>query len=76
MSSTPKDIALPAGKLAAIMFTDIVGYTSMMGDDETKALAMVDENQAIQKPLISKYRGTLLKEMGDGNLICFESATD
>ncbi len=62
--------------LAAIMFTDIVGYTAMMGRDEPKAMEMVRKNREIQKPLIEKYRGSLLKEMGDGNLASFPTASD
>ena len=63
-------------QLAAIMFTDIVGYTAMMGKDEPKAMEMVRKNRDIQKPLIEKYNGSLLKEMGDGNLASFQTASD
>ena len=62
--------------LAAIMFTDIVGYTAMMGKDEPRAMDMVRKNREIQKPLIEKYNGSLLKEMGDGNLARFPTASD
>jgi class 3 adenylate cyclase len=39
-------------QLAAIMFTDIVGYTALMGEDEDKAFALLKKNREIQKPLI------------------------
>lgn len=63
-------------KLAAIMFTDIVGYSSMMGSDEDEALNMLRENRALHKDLIRKHNGELLKEMGDGVLAMFPAAYD
>ena len=53
-------------QLAAIMFTDIVGYTALMGNDSSKALELVRINREIQKPLVEKHGGKWLKEMGDG----------
>jgi len=63
-------------QLAAIMFTDIVGYTALMGKDEQKAMQLLDQNRVLQKPLIEEYRGKYLKEMGDGILASFSSAGD
>ena len=63
-------------KLAAVMFTDIVGYTAMMSKDEQKALSALQKNRDIQKPLVKKFNGEFLKEMGDGTLLCFQSALD
>ena len=63
-------------RLAAIMFTDIVGYTALMGSDENKAFKVLRKNREIQRPLIKKYRGEWLKEMGDGILAQFNSATN
>ena len=63
-------------KLAAIMFTDIVGYTALMSKDEQNALRILQKNRDIQKPLIEKYNGEWLKEMGDGTLSCFASVVD
>ena len=63
-------------QLAAIMFTDIVGYTAMMGKDSNKALELVRNNREIQKPLVEKYNGKWLKEMGDGAMAQFGSALD
>ena len=44
-------------QLAAIMFTDIVGYTALMGRDEPRAFQLLKRNRQLQKPLIEKYRG-------------------
>jgi len=63
-------------KLAAIMFTDIVGYTSLMGTDERKAFDFIKKNRRIHWRLIRKYKGRLLKEMGDGILASFSSSMD
>jgi TolB-like protein len=58
------------------MFTDIVGYTSLMGSDEDKAFQFLRQNRDIQQSLINKFHGEWLKEIGDGILAQFSSATD
>jgi serine/threonine-protein kinase len=63
-------------KLAAIMFTDIVGYTALMGEDESKALGLLQKNRDFLKPIVEQHNGEWLKEMGDGTLSCFTSAVD
>ena len=63
-------------QLAAIMFTDIVGYTALMGKDSDKAMELVDVSKEIQKPLVEKHHGKWLKEMGDGAMAQFTSALD
>jgi len=62
--------------LAAIMFTDLVGYTALMGKDSAKALELVHISKEIQKPLVEKHHGKWLKEMGDGAMAQFNSALD
>ena len=66
----------PSRQLAAIMFTDIVGYTALMGKDSAKALELVRISKEIQKPLVEKHYGQWLKEMGDGALVKFGTALD
>ncbi|MFN2439388.1 MAG: adenylate/guanylate cyclase domain-containing protein [Chitinophagaceae bacterium] len=63
-------------QLAAIMFTDIVGYTALMGDDEQKAFELLNKNRQLQKPLIEQYGGKWIKELGDGVLASFSTVTD
>jgi len=67
---------MPNRQLAAIMFTDIVGYTSLMGKDEKMAMNLVRKNRDVQKPLIEKHGGTWLKEMGDGAIAIFYTASE
>ncbi len=63
-------------KLACIVFTDIVGYTSLMGSNEPHAFGLLQKNRSIQKPLIEEFNGRILKEMGDGLMAVFETATE
>ena len=64
MSNSPK----VERKLAAIMFTDIAGYTEQMSADENKAYAQIKKKREILLPLVEKYEGKLIKEIGDGTL--------
>jgi TolB-like protein/class 3 adenylate cyclase/Tfp pilus assembly protein PilF len=66
----------PTRQLAAIMFTDIVGYTAMMGEDEQKAFSILAKNRELQKPIIEKYNGRWIKELGDGVLASFNTVSD
>lgn len=63
-------------KLAAIMFTDVVGYVALMEADEQQALALLHRNRKLHKSIIQKYGGKWLKEMGDGILASFSSSSD
>ena len=63
-------------QLAAIMFTDIVGYTASMGNDEQKAFELLDRNRQIQKPIIKQFNGRLIKELGDGVMASFKTVSD
>lgn len=63
-------------QLAAIMFTDIVGYTALMGEDEQKAFELLKKNRLIQRPIIEEHNGRWLKEIGDGVLASFNAVSD
>ncbi len=63
-------------QLAAIMFTDIVGYTALMGDDEQKAFDFLNKNRQIQQPVIEQFNGRLIKELGDGVMASFPTVSD
>ena len=58
------------------MFTDIVGYTALMGDDEEKAFELLKKNRQLQKPLIEQNNGRWIKELGDGVLASFNTVSD
>ena len=72
MSNSPK----VERKLAAIMFTDIAGYTESMSYDESQAITAVKKKRSIIQPLIKDYNGIFVKEIGDGTLSYFSSAID
>jgi adenylate cyclase len=60
-------------KLAAIMFTDIVGFSRRMGADEARMLRLLDvHNQAIQQA-VAEHHGTVIKTVGDAFLVDFPS---
>jgi len=63
-------------QLAAIMFTDIVGYTALMGHDEKKAFELLKKNRELQKPIIEQFNGRWIKELGDGVLASFHTVTE
>ena len=64
----------PERKLAAIMFTDIVGYTDLMGKNESEAFELINTQRELIKPIINSFNGTWIKEMGDGTISSFNSA--
>ncbi|MEE9178690.1 MAG: PAS domain-containing protein [Acidimicrobiia bacterium] len=63
-------------KLAAILFSDIVGFTALMGDNEAATLRILDANDTIHRQALAKHRGRLLKKLGDGMLASFDSVSD
>ena len=63
-------------QLAVIMFTDIVGYTALMGNDEEKGLSILNKNRELQKPIIEELKGTWIKELGDGVMASFKTVSD
>ena len=66
----------PKRKSAAVMFTDIAGYTEAMSKSEQKALEMLRRKRKIIRPLIDEHKGVYVKEIGDGTLSYFESGYD
>ena len=63
-------------KLAAIMFTDILGFTKIMGKDESTALSILQNQQSLIDPIVDKHNGNIIKKMGDGLLIEFPSTVE
>ncbi len=63
-------------QLAAIMFTDIEGYTALMQQNEEKAIQARDKHRRIFNSNTEKHKGRILQYYGDGTLSIFDSAID
>jgi eukaryotic-like serine/threonine-protein kinase len=63
-------------RLAAIMFTDMVDFSSLAQQDERLALGTLEEYRDLLRPLFLQHRGREVKSLGDGFLVEFGSALD
>ncbi len=64
-------------RLAAILVADAVGYSRMMREDESGALALLQKHRSeVIDPGISKHRDRIVKLMGDGLLAEFSSVVE
>src|SRR5210317_1466962 len=61
-------------KLAAIVFTDIVGYTRRMESDEEGTMKLLSRQREIIFPMVKEFGGEVIKEIGDGLMMMFTSA--
>jgi len=61
-------------KLAAIMFTDMVGYSALTQRDEALALDLLEEHHQILRDILPMFQGNEIKSTGDGLLVEFSSA--
>lgn len=62
-------------QLAAILFTDIAGYTAMMQRDEQSAVTMVKHHRAVLEKTVREFDGDVIEFYGDGSLCIFTSIT-
>jgi TolB-like protein/class 3 adenylate cyclase len=70
-------VAREQRRLAAIVAADVVGYSRLMGRDESGTVARLKQNRAERlDPILAKYGGRLVKLTGDGALVEFTSAVD
>ncbi|MGI0090313.1 MAG: adenylate/guanylate cyclase domain-containing protein [Nitrososphaerales archaeon] len=63
-------------RLAAIMFTDMVGYTYLAQSDEDQALKLLERHNELMRPFFQKRKGREIKTIGDSFLVEFESTLD
>ena len=63
----------PKRKLAAIVFTDIVGFTELSAKNEPAALELLNTQRELFKPIVRDHGGDWLKEIGDGLLLTFKT---
>ena len=62
--------------LAAIMFTDMVGYTALMQENERLAKILRDKHREVLERLVLEHRGQILQYYGDGTLSIFGSVIE
>ena len=63
-------------RLLAILFTDIVGYTAMLGADEGRGIEAREEHRRLIQTLSGQFHGDFVDESGDASLSIFPSVVD
>jgi adenylate cyclase len=76
MSEGLPKTATETRKLAAIMFTDIVGFSRQMGADEARMLQLLDIHNQIIQQAVTEHHGTVIKTVGDAFLVDFPSVVN
>lgn len=76
IENSPEIMPSRQRQLAAIMFTDIEGYTALMQQDESQAIAFRERHREIFEFTTEKFNGRILQYYGDGTLSTFSSTID
>ncbi|MEO5906028.1 MAG: adenylate/guanylate cyclase domain-containing protein, partial [Saprospiraceae bacterium] len=63
-------------RLAAVMFTDLEGYTTMFHKNETTALANIKLHRQYLEEITNKHHGHIIRFYGDGSLVLYDSVID
>ena len=63
-------------RLAAILFTDIVGSTAVTARSEVDGIKLRDRHRELVRPLVERHHGRFIEAPGDESLSTFESAVD
>ena len=57
----------------SVMFTDMVGYSKLTGDDLNLALELLREHDKIIEPIINRYNGEIVNRIGDAIVAIFDN---
>ena len=64
-------------KIAAILFSDVVGYSRLAGADEDRILARLRALRSdLIDPTFAVHNGRVVKRTGDGSIVEFRSIVD
>ena len=63
-------------KLAAIVFTDIVGFTKLTSEDQSQASSLLRTQRKLFQPIVAQFNGLWIKEIGDGLILTFNTVTE
>src|SRR4029453_12782347 len=69
----PEGATADTRRLAAIMFTDIVGFSRQMGSNEARTLRLLDIHNHLIRQAVAEHHGTVIKTIGDAFLVDFPS---
>jgi len=64
----------PGRRLAAVMFTDTVGFTASTQANEGRTLDLLRQQEELLRPVLALHHGREIKSTGDGFLVEFDSA--
>lgn len=67
-------LVAPGRRLAAVMFTDTVGFTASAQANEGRTLELLRQQSELLRPLLALHQGREIKSTGDGFLVEFDSA--
>ncbi|MBI3797199.1 MAG: adenylate/guanylate cyclase domain-containing protein, partial [Deltaproteobacteria bacterium] len=74
--SLPEETTIETRRLAAIMFTDIVGFSRQMGADEARTLRLLAVHNQLIQQAATPHNGAVIKTIGDGFLVDFPSVVN